>query len=64
MRREDIDAPILHNQEDYYVPPARLISVDLHPLVYFLKLWNNFMSDFSLIGLTAADVLKKELKTL
>ncbi len=50
MRREDIDVPTLHNQEDYYVPPAKCTSMVLHPLVYFPKLWNNFMIDFSLIG--------------
>jgi hypothetical protein len=64
MRREDMDAPTLRNHDDYYVPPARLSSVDLHPLVYFPKLWNNFINDFNLIGSTAnKDVFKKELKT-
>jgi hypothetical protein len=64
MRREDIDAPTLHNQEDYYVPPAKCTSMVLHPLGYFPKLWNNFMIDFSLIGSTTnKDVFKKELQT-
>jgi hypothetical protein len=32
----------LRNEEDFYVPCSRLCSIDCHPLVNYLKLWNEF----------------------
>jgi hypothetical protein len=60
-RREDNeDLPALHNQEDYYVPFTRLQSTDIHPLIYFPKLLNNFPSEIR--STSHQNILKKELK--
>ncbi len=60
-RREDNEyLPALRNQEDYYVPFTRLQSTDIHPLIYFPKLWNNFPSEIQ--STSNQNIFKKELK--
>jgi hypothetical protein len=36
------DRIVLRNEDDYFVPFARLSSIAAHPLLYFPKLWNEF----------------------
>ncbi len=43
VRSHDLYASTLHKQQDYYVPSTRLNSSDSHLLLYFSKLWNNFV---------------------
>jgi hypothetical protein len=42
LHHQDKDQEIrkLRNEEDFYVPFLRLCSIDRHPLVNYLKLWN------------------------
>jgi hypothetical protein len=63
-RREESYLPTLRDDEDYYIPFSRLSSTDTQPLVHFPKKWNEFMRDFSNIGLIPSkNQFKKELKS-
>jgi hypothetical protein len=33
---------VVRNEDDYLVPIARLNTIDVHPLVYYSKPWNEF----------------------
>jgi hypothetical protein len=59
-RREDADAPVLRNEDDYFVPFTRLHSTDAHPLNYFPKIWNDF--PMMIRSTSNKNIFKKETK--
>jgi hypothetical protein len=58
--REDPDHPTLRNEEDYHIPFVRLSSCDTRPLVYFPRLWNEFVNPIK--SIPNKNTFKKELK--
>jgi hypothetical protein len=58
------ERPTLRDEEDYYIPHTRLCSLDQQPLVYFPKIWNDFVKEFGTIGsIPSKTLFKKELKS-
>jgi hypothetical protein len=51
---------VLRNEDDYFVPLARLSSIAIHPLVYYPKLWNEFVNPCK--STSSKILFKKELK--
>jgi hypothetical protein len=50
---------VLRNEDDYFVPLARLSSIAIHPLVYYPKLWNEFVNPCK--STSSKILFKKEL---
>jgi hypothetical protein len=57
-RREGVELINLHNSNDYYAPMVR--SCDSRPLVYFPKIWNDFLNPLRAIA--HKNTSKKKLK--
>jgi hypothetical protein len=63
-RWENSKLPTLRDEEEYYIPHTRLCSLNQQPLVYFPKIWNDFVKEFGTIGsIPSKTLLKKELKS-
>ncbi len=54
VRREDQSGPVLCNENNYYVPFSRLVSIERHTLVLSTKVQNKFM-DLEIKGTVSPD---------